>query len=145
VNRHTGTVHGWRIEDLCAFQEMFRTPTEEQHRRTMPYTPCAYIRCVMTPLERRRIGTTDLRVTRLGLGAGPLRAVTEATIATVQRALALGINYINTAPLYGLGTSERCIGRAVAGVNRDRYRISTKVGRLLRDAGLIHPDAPFPP
>jgi D-threo-aldose 1-dehydrogenase len=89
----------------------------------------------MNPVELRRIGTTDLRVTRLGLGGGPLRAVTEATIATVQRALALGLNYIDTAPLYGLGTSERCVGRAVAGVNRDRYHISTKVGRLLRDDG----------
>lgn len=89
----------------------------------------------MNPIEQRRIGTTDLRVTRLGLGGGPLRAVSEATIATVQRALDLGINYIDTAPLYGLGASERCIGRAVAGVARDRFCLSTKVGRLLRDDG----------
>jgi D-threo-aldose 1-dehydrogenase len=49
----------------------------------------------------------------------------------VRRALSLGINVIDTAPLYGYGKSEIRIGRAVQGRNRNEFVLATKVGRLL--------------
>lgn len=83
-----------------------------------------------------QIGTTEVYVTRLGLGAGVIGGlfaeVSEgAAIATVRHALSLGINYIDTAPLYGHGKSEARLGLALEGVARDSFVLSTKVGRLL--------------
>jgi D-threo-aldose 1-dehydrogenase len=77
-------------------------------------------------------------VTRLGLGAsvigGLFAPVTdEEADAVVRRALELGVRYIDTAPLYGLGASERRVGEALAGRPRDAFTLSTKVGRLVRE------------
>jgi len=88
------------------------------------------------PLETREIGRTGLKVTTLGLGGAALGGlysdVAEETAAgSVRRALALGIRYIDTAPQYGYGKSERFIGKALQGVDRDSFVLSTKVGRLL--------------
>ena len=76
-------------------------------------------------------------VTRLGLGAaalGGLFAPVEPgeARAVVRRSLELGLRYVDTAPLYGLGASERYVGEALDTVARDSFTISTKVGRLLR-------------
>lgn len=78
-----------------------------------------------------------------GLGGGPLGstgdnfgvASEEVGIATVQHALARGITLFDTAPMYGRGVSETRVGKALAGVHRDRYRISTKVGFLVNQQG----------
>jgi D-threo-aldose 1-dehydrogenase len=89
------------------------------------------------------IGRTGLRVTRLGLGGVALSGAPPATDpqrptpesdarALIQRSLALGVNYLDTAPMYGVGESERRYGQALRGVPRDRYVLSTKVGRVLR-------------
>src|SRR5512144_2482178 len=89
------------------------------------------------------IGRTGLRVTRLGLGGvalsgappatDPGRATPEAeAVALIDRTLALGLNYLDTAPMYGVGQSERRYGQALRGVDRERYVLSTKVGRVLR-------------
>lgn len=89
----------------------------------------------MNPLERARIGRTDLCVTRLGLGCGPVgnRARSESEgVETVKKALELGINYLDTAPMYGIGKSERRVGKAIAGRRRDGLVISSKIGRLLK-------------
>ena len=91
------------------------------------------------------IGRTGLRVTRLGLGGvalsgappatDPQRAAQEAeAIALIRRSLALGINYLDTAPMYGIGESERRYGQALRGVPRENYVLSTKVGRVLRSS-----------
>ena len=66
----------------------------------------------MEPLETAEIGTTGVRVTRFGLGGAPLGGretpVEEAVaIATVTRALDLGVRYFDMAPLYGFGRSKR--------------------------------------
>lgn len=84
--------------------------------------------------------TTSLRtgtaLTRLTLGGAQLgnlgRAVTD-DVATdaVDAAWEGGIRSFDTAPHYGLGLSERRLGRALAGRPRDEYVLSTKVGRLL--------------
>jgi L-fuconate dehydratase len=52
--------------------------------------------------------------------------------ATVRAALAAGLTYLDTAPHYGLGLAERRLGRVLAGLPRDGFVVSTKVGRLLR-------------
>lgn len=83
-----------------------------------------------------QIGKTDVSVTRLGLGAGVIGGLfaevsEETAVATVRHALKLGINYIDTAPLYGHGKSESRLGLALAGAARDSFVLSTKVGRLL--------------
>lgn len=90
----------------------------------------------MNPLERVEIGKTGLQVTRLGMGCAPLGGLFEDVpeargLATVERALALGVNFFDTAPLYGYGKSETYLGRALAGVPRSSYVLATKVGRLL--------------
>jgi D-threo-aldose 1-dehydrogenase len=59
-------------------------------------------------------------------------AVDDATCAAaVDAAWDAGIRYLDTAPHYGLGLSERRLGRALAGRPRDGFTLSTKVGRLL--------------
>jgi D-threo-aldose 1-dehydrogenase len=87
-------------------------------------------------LPTRRIGTTDVHVTELGLGGAPLgnlyTEVDDATAAAaVEAAWDAGIRYFDTAPHYGLGLSERRLGLALAGRPREDYVLSTKVGRLL--------------
>lgn len=72
----------------------------------------------------------------LGFGGAPLgnlfRAVTEGeAIALVRHARASGIGYFDTAPHYGNGLSEIRIGKALGGIARDEYVLSSKVGRLL--------------
>jgi D-threo-aldose 1-dehydrogenase len=88
--------------------------------------------------ERARVGRTDLVVPRIGLGTAVLgnfqRAISdEAAITVIDRALAGGVRYLDTAPLYGHGLAERRVGRAVAAIPRDDLTVSTKVGRLLRE------------
>ena len=75
------------------------------------------------------------RVT-LGMGCAQIgnlwRAVSdEEASETVRAAWDAGIRYFDTAPHYGLGLSERRLGRALAAYPRDEYVVSTKVGRLL--------------
>jgi len=72
----------------------------------------------------------------LGLGGAPLGNLfaavdDEAAATTVEAAWAAGVRFFDTAPHYGLGLSERRLGRALAGRPRAEYVVSTKVGRLL--------------
>ena len=90
----------------------------------------------MKATDRIQLGSTDVAVSRLGFGAGVIGGLftevsEETAIATVRHALNLGINYIDTAPLYGHGKSETRLGLALANVARDSFVLSTKVGRLL--------------
>jgi D-threo-aldose 1-dehydrogenase len=89
------------------------------------------------PLTTRRIGQTALEVTSLGLGTATLGAEragvgVEEAKAIIAAAWAAGVRYIDTAPYYGCGKAERCVGDATRGVPRDDWVLSTKVGRLLR-------------
>ena len=86
---------------------------------------------------RALVGRTDLSVPRVGIGTAPLgnmfRAHTDADAdAVLASAVARGLRYFDTAPLYGHGLAEQRVGRAVAGLPRDEVIVSTKVGRLLR-------------
>ncbi|MBI3211027.1 MAG: aldo/keto reductase [Candidatus Solibacter usitatus] len=85
-------------------------------------------------MEYRKLGKTGLSVSALGLGCAALGGVYgELPEAEAERALhtALdeGINYLDTAPLYAVTRSETVVGKALRGISRDRYYISSKVGR----------------
>jgi D-threo-aldose 1-dehydrogenase len=84
------------------------------------------------PLETRTIGATDVEVTAIGLGGGSLgRASAEEAAAIVATAWDGGVRYFDTAPLYGMGVSERRDGASLSQRPRDEFALSTKVGRLL--------------
>jgi aryl-alcohol dehydrogenase-like predicted oxidoreductase len=80
------------------------------------------------------LGKTGLRVSAVSFGASALgsvfRPVDESdAIRAVHVALDLGINFFDVAPAYGGTRSETVLGKALKGVSRDRYFISTKVGK----------------
>jgi hypothetical protein len=88
-------------------------------------------------LPTRMIGRTGLFVTELGVGTAPLgnlyrQVSSDDAEATMRAALSAGVRYVDTAPYYGFGLSERRVGDAVRGASD--VVISTKVGRLLSAA-----------
>jgi D-threo-aldose 1-dehydrogenase len=93
------------------------------------------------------LGRSALSVSRLGLGGGPIGGLFEPVSdlkahATVAAALEGGLRLFDVAPLYGHGRAEQRMGQALREVERDRYVLSTKVGRLLRP-GVVDPGSPF--
>jgi L-galactose dehydrogenase len=85
-------------------------------------------------MQYNLLGKTGLKVSRLSFGAsslgGVFHAVDEAeAIAAVHAALDCGINYFDVAPAYGGTRSETVLGKALDGIPRDRYLLSTKVGK----------------
>ena len=88
-------------------------------------------------LAKRRLGSTDIEVSTLGVGGtgfgNMYEAITdEQSTAVVQRAIESGLNYFDTAPLYGQGLSETRLGRAFQTVPRDSFFVSSKVGWRLQ-------------
>jgi len=81
------------------------------------------------PLLLRRLGRTDLKVTAFsmgGAGIGRSNVTDDEAIEAVHRAIELGVNYLDTAPLYG--ESERRVGLALAGGWREKIYLATKTG-----------------
>ena len=67
------------------------------------------------------------------------------SIATIRTALDLGINFLDTAPVYGFGRSEEIVGKALRGaVSRDRVVIATKAGLEWTDGGKVFRNASRP-
>jgi aryl-alcohol dehydrogenase-like predicted oxidoreductase len=96
----------------------------------------------LTPLRKvdsmKQRKLSDLPVSALGLGCMGMSAFYGSTdegegVATIQRALELGVNFLDTAQLYGPMTNEELVGRAIAG-HRDEYVIATKFARRTDDA-----------
>jgi len=88
------------------------------------------------PFEKRRVGSSQVEIARLGLGTAPLGGWPEAVssqtaIATVQRAWDRGIRFFDTAPFYGAGQAELFLAQALEGKPREDFRVSTKTGRLI--------------
>lgn len=89
-------------------------------------------------MHTKQLGKTDLQLTRIGLGTwaiggggwrfgwGPQDS--SESIRAIHRALDLGINWIDTAPVYGLGNCEEVVGQALATLPK-RPIIATKCGR----------------
>ena len=87
-------------------------------------------------MNRRKIG--ELEVSEIGLGCMGMSAFygktdEEESIATIRRALELGIDFLDTAQMYGPLTNEELVGRAIEGM-RDRYVIASKFQRKLDNA-----------
>ncbi len=87
-------------------------------------------------MRRNKLGRTGVEVTELGFGGGPLGGLFEpldddTAAAALAAAWDGGIRYYDTSPHYGIGHSERRVGGMLRQRPRDRFTLSTKVGRLL--------------
>jgi aryl-alcohol dehydrogenase-like predicted oxidoreductase len=99
-------------------------------------------------MDTRQLGSTDLHLTEIGLGTwamgggqwkfswGPQDDA--QSLGAIHRALELGINWIDTAPVYGLGHAEEIVGRAIHGM-RQRPLIATKCERRWDEKRQIYP------
>jgi aryl-alcohol dehydrogenase-like predicted oxidoreductase len=91
-------------------------------------------------LENRRLGKSDLRITKVGVGTAPIGSTPEwkiywgpqdekVAIKTIQTAIDIGVNWIDTAPFYGWGRAEQIVGKAIKG-RRDQVHVFTKCGTV---------------
>jgi len=99
-------------------------------------------------MQTRTLGNSDLRITPVGLGAwamggggwefgwGPQDD--DASVAAIHRALELGVNWIDTAAVYGLGHSEEVVARALTDWPGPRPYVFTKCGLRWDDRGRVH-------
>src|ERR1044072_1677874 len=81
-------------------------------------------------MKYRRLGASDLEVSEISLGSWLTYGVgveAEASRACLDRAFAEGINFIDTANIYGRGAAETFLGEALAGRPRDSYVLATKL------------------
>jgi aryl-alcohol dehydrogenase-like predicted oxidoreductase len=85
-------------------------------------------------MEQRRVGKQGLIVSAIGLGCLEMtgtygKADKQESILTTDRALELGVNYLDTADAYGLFKNEEFVGRAIRR-KRDRIILATKFGSI---------------
>ncbi len=95
-------------------------------------------------VERRKLGSSDLELTTIGLGTWALGGGNweygwgaqddTDSINTIHRALDLGMNWLDTAAVYGLGRSEEVVGKALKD-RRDRVIVATKCGQRWNEDG----------
>src|SRR3712207_4028283 len=104
-------------------------------RRRMLSTAAMMSRMALPP---RTLGSTGLTTSAQGLGCmsmtdfayGP--ADEQESLATIARALELGVTFLDTADIYGLTENEKLVGRAIAG-RRNEVVLATKFGNTYRD------------
>lgn len=93
-------------------------------------------------MQKRKLGFTDMEITTCGFGAWAAGGQWDwgwgaqddsESIAAIQKALDLGINWIDTAAAYGLGHSEEVVRKAIHG-RRDQIYIATKCGLVWDDS-----------
>jgi aryl-alcohol dehydrogenase-like predicted oxidoreductase len=95
-------------------------------------------------MQRKRLGNSDLDITTLGFGAWAIGGSgwqyawgpqdDEQSIAAIRKALELGVNWIDTAAIYGIGHSEEVVARALEGVHERPY-VFTKCGLVANEKG----------
>ncbi len=92
-------------------------------------------------MNRRQLGNTGLSLTTIGIGTWAIggggwlfgwgEQAEDQSLAAMRRAIELGINWIDTAPIYGLGNSERVVGKFLKEFkDSDRPLVATKFGRF---------------
>jgi aryl-alcohol dehydrogenase-like predicted oxidoreductase len=92
----------------------------------------------MQRMEHRQLGAQGLETSAMGLGCMGMsefygdRSDRAESVATIHRALELGVTFLDTADMYGPRTNEELVGKAIAG-KRDQFVIATKFG-IVRDA-----------
>src|SRR3981189_2205386 len=94
--------------------------------------------CDSVAMKTRRLGQ-NLEVSALGLGCMGLSefygtADEGEAIATIHRAIELGVTFLDTADMYGPFTNERLVGRAIAG-RREEVVLATKFGNVRGPSG----------
>jgi aryl-alcohol dehydrogenase-like predicted oxidoreductase len=97
-------------------------------------------------MQTKRLGNSDLEITPLGIGAWAMGGSgwafswgpqdDQESIAAIHAALDRGINWIDTAAVYGLGHSEEVVARALEGRSAKPY-VFTKCERIWNDRGEI--------
>ncbi|MDX6439299.1 MAG: hypothetical protein QOF45_1882 [Gaiellaceae bacterium] len=90
-------------------------------------------------METRKLGSQGLEVSALGLGCMGMSefygtADEGEAIATIHRAIELGVTFLDTADMYGWGANERLVGKAIAD-RRDQVVLATKFGNMRGPAG----------
>jgi aryl-alcohol dehydrogenase-like predicted oxidoreductase len=95
-------------------------------------------------MQYRQLGSSDLRVSEISLGSWltyGLGVDDSNAVACVNRAFDVGINFIDTANIYGRGSAESFLGKALAGRDRSSYVLATKLffPMTRKDKGLSAP------
>ncbi|ACF10684.1 aldo/keto reductase [Chlorobaculum parvum NCIB 8327] len=97
-------------------------------------------------MEKRRLGTTDMEITPVGFGCWAIGGANWAygwgsqsdrdAVEAIEKAVELGINWIDTAAVYGLGHAEELVGKALRGLDEKPF-VFTKCGLVWDDSRAI--------
>ena len=100
-----------------------------------------------TTINTVELGSTGMMISHVGYGAWAIGGAgwwhawgnqdDEQSIAAIRRAVELGVNWVDTAPIYGLGHSEEVVGRALQGLD-DRPYVFTKASLYEKDGAVAH-------